>query len=401
MLSLGLGLGITKGGINGYPSWLLQASTGEFPSLDIDFQKDQAWNGSEVAISSVLDCTRASDENELDSLGVLKNFTSNALPYTNLGLSCPESRTNVVLHNRDLTNAAWTKTNTTAAKDQTGIDGTSNGASSLTATADNGTCLQSITLASSARYQSAFLKRLVGTGTIEMTMDGGSTWTDVTSSVGASWAAVEIATQTIANPNVGFRLGTNGDSIAVDAVQNENGTFRTSPIFTTTAAATRAANAISISSSAATTAGLTFTRGTWYVDWTDFAGPVGTAATLIGMRQDANSVIQIYRQSGNSIVCPLIAEVSTQAFLATLNSVVKNTPYKGIAAYETDSIAGAVTASLNSSVMTDSSATLPSGSFTAYIGADSAAATPANSIIRRVTWWPYRLSNTALDALRA
>jgi len=156
------------------------------------------------------------------------------------GLLREMSRTNVVLYNRDLTNAAWTKTNVTAAKDQTGIDGVTNSASKITATAGNGTCLQAITLASSARYQSCWVKRVTGSGTIEMTMDNGSTWTAIT--VTGSWTRVAIPTQTLANPTVGFRIVTDTDAIAIDMVQNEDGTSWTSEIPTTSASVTRAAD---------------------------------------------------------------------------------------------------------------------------------------------------------------
>ncbi|HEY9227365.1 MAG TPA: hypothetical protein VIP11_12000 [Gemmatimonadaceae bacterium] len=154
-----------------------------------------------------------------------------------------DARTNVVLWNRDLTNAAWTKTNATPAKDQVGIDGVAASASSLLATAGNATCLQAITLASSARYQTAYVKRLAGSGVIQMTTDNGSTWTAIT--VTSSWTRVSIPTQTLANPTVGFRVVTNGDKIAVDFVQNENGIFETSAIPTTNASVPRAADGLS------------------------------------------------------------------------------------------------------------------------------------------------------------
>lgn len=159
---------------------------------------------------------------DLDGDAVLETVT----------LLLEDARTNVVLHKRDLSNAAWTKTNVTAARDQTGIDGVTTTASSILATAGNGTCLQAITLASSARYQSAYVKRLVGSGTVQMTTDNGSTWTAIT--VTAAWTRVTIPTQTLANPTVGFRLVTNADKIAVDWVQNENGTFASSAIGTLT-----------------------------------------------------------------------------------------------------------------------------------------------------------------------
>ncbi len=94
-----------------------------------------------------------------------------------------------------------------------------------------------IVWASFTQVVSAYVKRLTGSGAVSMTMDGGTTWTPVT--VTGSWTRVSIPTQTIANPGVGFKLAVSGDAIAVWGVQDENGTFATSPIATTTAAATR------------------------------------------------------------------------------------------------------------------------------------------------------------------
>lgn len=160
------------------------------------------------------------------------------------GLLLEGSRINIVLHNRDLTNAAWTKTNVTAVKDQTGIDGVASSASKITATSANGTCLQAITTGSTQRAQFAYVKRITGSGTINMTMDNGSTWTVVT--VTAAWTKVTIPPQTLANPTVGFRIVTSGDAIAVDYVQNEAGAFESSPLATTTGAVTRAADSLTL-----------------------------------------------------------------------------------------------------------------------------------------------------------
>jgi hypothetical protein len=206
-------------------------------------------------LSGVLDpritFARASSGTYFDATGMLQiasanepRFSYDPSTFAPRGLLVEPSRPNAVLHGSDLTDAAWVKTATTAAKDQIGINGQAASASSLTATAGNGTCLQAITLASSARFQTAFVKRLTGSGTVEMTMDNGTTWTAVT--VTSSWSRVSIPTQTLANPTVGFRLVTNTDSIAVDFVQNEAGTFATSVIPTTSAAATRAADQVSM-----------------------------------------------------------------------------------------------------------------------------------------------------------
>jgi hypothetical protein len=77
-----------------------------------------------------------------------------------------EARTNLLLWSSDLTQAAWTPTNLTAAKTATGPDGVANSASTLTATAANAFARQPITSASAARITSMFVKRRTGTGAV-------------------------------------------------------------------------------------------------------------------------------------------------------------------------------------------------------------------------------------------
>lgn len=210
---------------------------------------DSSAGGPGQAIATYMSCVRASSGAfATNADGTLTSFGTDTLRIgIGTGLLIEDARTNVVLWNRDLTNAAWTQTNITAALDQTGVDGTANSASSILATAANGTVLQTTTVGSSARWQSAYVKRITGSGTVNMTMDNGSTWTAIT--VTSSWTRVAIPTQTLANPTVGFRLVTNGDKIAVDLVQNENSdTFASSPISTTTSALARAADSVTFAS---------------------------------------------------------------------------------------------------------------------------------------------------------
>jgi len=157
-----------------------------------------------------------------------------------------EQRTNLALWNRDLTNAAWTKTNGTAAKDQAGIDAVSNSASSFTATSGNATCLQSITSASAARVTSFFLKRITGTGTVNITQDNGTTWTAVT--LTSAWQRFQV-TATAADPIIGIRVVTSGDAVALDFAQHETpASIASSPIATTTAAVIRQPDVLTASS---------------------------------------------------------------------------------------------------------------------------------------------------------
>jgi len=186
--------------------------------------------------------TRASTAYYYDSAGVLQTSAINThrLDYDpRLGGLCgyltEDARVSVVRWSHDLTNVVWTPTNLTAVKDQTGPDGVANSATKITATGVNGIILQTTTIASSARWQSVFVKRLVGSGAVAMTMDN-VTWTDV--AVTAGWTRVEIPGQTLANPTVGLRLAVSGDSIAVWCMQNENGLGASSPVLTTSAVST-------------------------------------------------------------------------------------------------------------------------------------------------------------------
>ena len=156
------------------------------------------------------------------------------------GLLLEPSRTNIALWSPDFTQAAWVKTNITAALNVAGIDGAANTASRLTATAGNATALQTITSAGAARVTSFFVQRITGNGIIEITQDNGATWTAIT--LTAAWQRFIIPVATITNPVIGFRIVTSGDVIAVDAAQCEVGTFATSPIITGAAAVTRAAD---------------------------------------------------------------------------------------------------------------------------------------------------------------
>lgn len=224
------------------------------------------------------------------------NYDFNTGAY--LGLSIEGARTNDVLWNRDLTNAAWVASGVTVAKDQIGVDGVASSACSLTATAPNGTVTQAITAASNTRIQSIYIRRLVGSGNVSMSMDGGATFTLV--DIVSLWERASIPVQTVTNPSVVIQLATSGDKIAIDLVQNEVGTFVSSPILTTTASATRAEDLLRMGSPgvAATTA------ATWLVGIAPVDPLVPTASTTLYNTTDAtgqNRFVQLVRnQSGSN-----------------------------------------------------------------------------------------------------
>lgn len=126
---------------------------------------------------------------------------------------------NSIQENRNLSDANWNKTNCTATFDQTGHDGVANNASLLNFTANNGTCIyNSITAASDTHGMQMIVERNTGSGTIEATVDGGTTWQDITAELNDRNMPFSIDQDTVTNPQFGFRAAVSGDKIIVKHV---------------------------------------------------------------------------------------------------------------------------------------------------------------------------------------
>jgi hypothetical protein len=126
-----------------------------------------------TSVPGTVSVTRASAGTRFTASGLLETVSSNIGRLDHVvgtgaarGLLIEEGRTNILLHSRDLSNAAWVKTSATATLTATGLDGVSNSASVVTATAANGIVRQSIVSASSARITSLYIKRRTGTGSV-------------------------------------------------------------------------------------------------------------------------------------------------------------------------------------------------------------------------------------------
>lgn len=267
------------------------------------------------------------------------------------GLLIEGSRTNLLLWNRDLTNAAWTKSNMTVAKTATGLDGVANSASRLTATSNNGTVLQAVTSGSAARATTAYVRRVSGTGTVEMTQNGGTNWTAVT--VTSQWTRVGPASATITNPSVGFRLATSGDAIEVDFVQLENGTFASSAIATGASAVTRASDNAQI----AHLASIGFNPVEWsiYAEYESAAvsnTSFGVITQFDNNASNANRASMRFNGSGGDLIGDIQggANFMAQGPLLTYPAIVKAA--MGYAANNASIVANAGTPSIDTLVST-------------------------------------------------
>jgi hypothetical protein len=340
-----------------------------------------------------------------------------------LGFLIEEQRTNLFTYSEQFDNAVWNKTNaTTTANTIVAPDGTLTGDKFIaTTTSAVHVIRQTITVTASAHTQTIYAK--AGEYSfITISMDGnnfvyfnlangtlGNIGTDHTASIysaGNGWYRCS-ATQTFPSPvskavffNIASANGTvsfsgNGfDGVYIWDAQLEAGAFATSYIPTVASQVTRAADAASMT-------GTNFSswfnnaEGTITVAGTrkspPTAGKFPYAAHLIST---ANSGIDLYQNGATSEQTLVrVANVSQ----ATLNNTVvaANVPFILAAAYKTDDFAACVSAG---TVLTDTAGTVPVMS-SLFIGSFSSSGFEFNGTIKKLSYYPLRLSNTNLQAI--
>lgn len=237
--------------LNGVQGWALPGS-----SADLFFSRNAgscAINRLLVSCPLQISTTRAQTVSSYAQWadGHFSAFAANVARITDQGLLVEQASTNKALWSNDWTNAAYVKVNVTAAKDQTGPDNVANSASSITATANAATILQTITEVGATNTESVYLKRITGTGTITLVQNGVSGTACALSTT--AWTLCSVTASQL-NPALGIIMATNGDKIAVWEEQFEALAFPTSPIPTTTVAIARSADVITLTGAALTAA---------------------------------------------------------------------------------------------------------------------------------------------------
>jgi hypothetical protein len=236
------------------PAWVLKPT----PAIDCNFALGAYYN---CPIDKTFSITRASTKYCQWQSQLWISVASGAPCITDQGWLIEEARTNLALWARDMTQTGtWVAVTMTAALNAVGIDGAANSATTLTSTSPAGTILQSLTASSTAYTYTVFVKGVTVTGNIQVadypvltpaftTLTSSNCFNPVTG-VGTAPASGQTIflrctiTATSLNPVIGFKFANSGDSIIVDFNQLEAASFGTSPILTTSASATRAADNI-------------------------------------------------------------------------------------------------------------------------------------------------------------
>jgi hypothetical protein len=203
---------------------------------------------------------------------------------------------------------------------------------------------------------------------------------------GASTASIQ--------PQISVNL-TNGltydFTLRIGLPQLELGAFATSVIPTTTTALTRSADVASVNT---LSPWYSATAGTIFVE----AANAQVSASLFSTDDGtASNRIITYFNVANSPAFRVVSGGVDQANFSA-GTIAQNATFRLSTAYATNDFA----ASLNgAAAVTDTSGTVPSGQTTARIGSNVSSANFINGHLRRITYYPVRLSNAQLQNLTA
>ena len=290
---------------------------------------------------------------------------------------------------RDMTNAAWVKGATmTAAKTGTGIDGVTNSCSRLTggAVSATNTAFQTLTAAASSRTYSLWIKRVTGTGIINITQDGGSTYTDVTALINHSTLTRVSLTASVLNAAFGVQVVTSGDVILVDFNQFEAGIVATSPL-DATGVAVRAADVLSYPMTEIVSVGSFY--GEMIIDGFPTGGSRafelndGTANERILFNVPSTGASQFVVSDGGVNQCVL-----------STGTVTAGTAFRFAAAIAVNDFASVIS---GGTLQTDTSGSLPTTT-TLMIG-QALSSAQVNGGIKNIHVWQSRIANATLQAL--
>lgn len=425
------------------PTLTLSAGSGAAivrPTFSRDFAGEKTLNnGTGPAITF----TRASNATFFNASGVLQTATNDQPRFdhdpatgASRGLLIEEARTNLLVRSEELDNASWPKGDcTVTANAATSPDGTSNADLAIPTT--NNVATHRVTqvggsvAAGSTMTASIYLKASgynfvllrcansletlafqvglnVSNGTISTAANAYGTGATVASAeivaVGNGWYRASITGAISGLTTYGMFIyvynaagapsfaGNGTSGVLLWGAQLEAGAFPTSYIPTTTAAATRSAD------SAVVTPISSFynqSEGTLFAEASSLFVPASAEAGIF--RLNSNSATNEVRiRFVNSLIAGQIHSSSGETASFT-SSASSNVIYRCGLAYASNDAAFSVS---GGSASTDASVSIPTVADRAVIGAGALAAGGfINGHIRRIAYWPKRLSNALLQQL--
>ena len=400
------------------------------PSLMLDFANVKA-------LDPRITFTRASTATYYDAFGVMQTAASGAARFDinpttgeSLGLLIEEQRTNLLTYSAQFDNAAWSKPNsdTITANTVVAPDGILSGDAFVETTATGThTLFQNATLVGGTVYTLSVYLKASGRSLVRFKLiddsDGNGVFADfnivsgsvvfgpsavgtggnaaasvvavgngwfrcvVTGSLGASITAGRIRIRTIETAGgLESITGIGATAYYIWGAQLEAGAFSTSYIATVASQVTRSADAASMT-------GTNFSS--WYNQaegsfYSEFIPSVTSSPALRSIIYVDNTIPLYVLQNSTTL-----RTFDGTTVVATSNSIASGVAQKGAVCYGSST----VSLVLNSGTVVTGSFDGIYGSSDAYFGASNAAANFLNGTIRKIAYYPARVTNTQLQGL--
>jgi hypothetical protein len=404
------------------------------PTLDLRFADNKSLVDA-VTGASLVTFTRASSGTYVDSAGVIQTvatdvarFDHNPATGESLGLLVEEQRTNLLLRSEEFDNASWTKTRSSVTANDTTAPSGSVSADKLVEDTSTNThlILQNCTVTAAAHTFSVFGKAAGRSFVRLLLFDGaasfnayfnlstgavGNTGVNTTAaitSIGNGWFRCSItATTSAGTGDVAIRVSS-GDTAGSDnytgdgtsgiylwGAQLEAGAFPTSYIknVDTAAGVTRSADVASITGSAFSS-WYRQDEGSLFVSASAPQPSSGNRRIAFATDGTSNNRVGILFNASNNPQM-LVSSGGTTFASDSIAAVTATGPVSIAAAYKVNDFG----LSANGSAPTlDASGSVPSTIDRLSIGS-SDGSDRINGTIRRLTFWPTRLSNASLQQI--
>ena len=378
-----------------YPA--LWAKAGAVPSLDLRFADNKSLVDA-VSGQQLITFNRASSGTFVNSAGVIQTaatdvprFDHNPITGESLGLLVEEQRTNLVLNSATFqptsggTPAAYTV-------DQVAPDGTTTGSRQ---TAANPRTLVDYIGIANALYTFSFYYRVTsGTAGFSVQLKNAQSDTVITSDTSpvatTTWRRFTISgTTTGATPGARIELVGVVPGFVFWGADLQAGAFPTSYIPTTTAAVTRSADVASITGSAfsgwySQSEGTVYHQGRTPINANFFSIDDGTV----------DNRITSYMPSATAPAFFVGASGATQANISS-SAITAGSMFAQASAYK---VADFVIVTNGGTVSTDTSGSVPTVN-RMVIGTNVSGTAAVNGTIRRLCFWPQRLTNSTLQSI--
>jgi hypothetical protein len=399
------------------PTLLLNAGSGAIvrPTFSRDFAGEKTLdNGTGPSITF----TRASDATYFDADGVLQTASSDTPRFdhsggNSLGLLIEESRQNLLQRSAEFDNAYWTKANATVtANAVTAPDGTTT-ADAVFETADSGfhAIQRGLAIPSTAIYTASLFVK--ANGRTQFAFQIGLIYAEFNLSAGTAaviGGGASDAASILALPNGWYRCTFTRSATADETVfmvfnngsvydytgdaalgfyiwgaQLEAGAFPTSYIPTTSAAVTRSADSAIVNPISSF---YNASEGTLFAEFSRYS-IAGSGSLFVADNETIGNRVGLFGT---------VAQVAISDVFTTIDafSVVAGTVYRGILGYKANDHA----ATLNgAAVDTNTAVGVPTAATHLRLGAEAFAGGELNGHIRRIAYFPKRLSNALLQSL--